>query len=463
MVVERVDEYKGYIDRNYVPSKEDLVCEFYVEPADGVSFESAAQRATSESSIGTWTDIGTMTPALFNKIAPKIYSLNPKTGIYKVAYHKDLFEEHNVSQIMSAIAGNLFGMSDVKNIKLLDIDFPDSYMRHYSGPMYGVEGIRKLMGVKHRPFVGTIVKPKVGLNEEQHAQVAYESWVGGCDFVKDDENLTSQPFNNFDKRIKLTLQARDRAQRETGEKKMYFANVTAPFPEMVRRAKLVMRYGGEYIMVDVLTVGWSAIQALKDMDLKVVYHAHRAMHGAFTRNPKHGISMLVIAKFCRLIGMDQLHIGGIVGKMYEGKEEVQSVGEEIEQQIISESIFKHRLQEDWHNLKPMLAVCSGGLCPTKVKPLIHAMGRDIVIQAGGGIHGHPDGTIAGAKALRQAVDAEMLGIEPHEYAKTHPELLAAFKKWEFPVESRIKKKPIKAKKAVKIKKKTVKKKIVKKK
>ena len=92
-MVKRVEEYKGYIDRNYEPDQNDLVCEFFMEPARGISFESAAQRATSESSVGTWTDIGTMSPALFDRVAPKIYSLNRKTGIYKVAYPKELFEE----------------------------------------------------------------------------------------------------------------------------------------------------------------------------------------------------------------------------------------------------------------------------------------------------------------------------------------------------------------------------------
>jgi len=129
------------------------------------------------------------------------------------------------------------------------------------------------------------------------------------------------------------------------------------------------------------------------------------------------------------MGIDQLHIGGIVGKMYEGKQEVTMVGEEIEEQIISEDIARHRLQEDWHDLKPMFAVCSGGLDPTKVSPLVHVMGRDIIIQAGGGIHGHPGGTLAGAKAMRQALDAEMLGQTAVEYAKTHSELAEAIKKW----------------------------------
>jgi ribulose-bisphosphate carboxylase large chain len=247
--------------------------------------------------------------------------------------------------------------------------------------------------------------------------------------VKDDENLSSMSFNNFDKRIKLVLAMKKKAEKETGERKAYLANVTAPYTEMARRARHVVAEGGEFVMVDVLTVGWSGLQSLRDLDLKVAFHGHRAMHAAFTRNPKHGISMLVIAKLCRLIGIDQLHVGGIVGKMYEGKEEVTSVGEEIEKRIVSEDFARHRLQEDWHNLKPMFAVCSGGLHPAKVAPLIHDMGRDIIIQAGGGIHGHPGGTVAGAKAMRQAVEADMLGLEPQDYAKSHPELAAALKKW----------------------------------
>ncbi|MDD3159781.1 MAG: type III ribulose-bisphosphate carboxylase [Candidatus ainarchaeum sp.] len=425
----RVKEYEGYIDRNYTPNKNDLVCEYYLEPANGISFESACQRVASESSIGTWTDIGTMSHDLFNKLAPKIFSLNPKNGIFKVAYSCELFEEHNVAQIMSAIAGNIFGMSDVKNLKLLDIDFPNSFIRHYSGPMYGINGIRKIMKEKYRPFVGTSVKPKVGLTEAGHSLIAYDSWIGGCDFVNDDENLTSLKSNNFDKRISLTLRARDKAEQVTGEKKIYAPNITAPYPEMVRRAKEVMRNGGEYVLIDILTTGWSAVQAFKDLDLRVVIHGHRAMHAAFTRNPNHGISMLAIAKFCRLIGVDQLHVGGIVGRMFEGEKDVVNVGESIESQIVSKNIFRHRLQEDWLNLNPMLAVCSGGLCPAKVQPLIHAMGRDTLIMAGGGIHGHPNGTIAGAKAMRQAVDAETYGIDPHEYALTHLELKLALEKW----------------------------------
>jgi len=52
-----------------------------------------------------------------------------------------------------------------------------------------------------------------------------------------------------------------------------------------------------------------------------------------------------------------------------------------------------------------------------------------VLQAGGGIHGHPDGTEAGARAMRQAVDAFMEGVSAEEYAKDHYELKRALEKW----------------------------------
>ncbi|MDD4250893.1 MAG: type III ribulose-bisphosphate carboxylase [Candidatus ainarchaeum sp.] len=427
--MDRVIESKGYIDLNYVPSKEELVCAFFVEPAKGISFETAVKKVASESSIGTWTDIDNLSHKLFEELSPKVFCIDKKKGIFRIAYSKQLFEEHNIAQIVSSVAGNIFGMKDLKSIRLLDIDFPESFVRHYSGPMYGVEGIRKILSVKDRPFVGAVVKPKIGLTEEQHSNIAFDSWVGGCDYVSDDENLTSMPYNNFEKRVKLTLKARDRAEKITGEKKAYLPNITAPYYEMVRRAEFVLAHGGEFVMVDFVTAGWSAIQALKDQDFRVILHGHRAMHAAFTRDPKHGISMLVLSKLCRLIGFDQLQVGGFAGRMSEDKDDVSRIGEVIEQKVVSEDIFKHRLQENWLKLKPTMAVCSGGLSPANVQPLIHALGRDILISFGGGVHGHPAGTIAGAKAARQAVDAEMLGIDPLEYAKTHLELSLALKKW----------------------------------
>jgi len=418
-----------FIDRKHKPSPEEFVVEFSLEPERGISFPKAAEAVAAESSIGTWTDISTLTPAIVKRLKPSVFELNEKQRTIKIAYPPELVEFGNISQLLSGFAGNVFGMNVVKNLRLEDINFPNAFIKGFKGPRFGIEGVRKLLRVKDRPLVGTIVKPKLGLSAAEHAKVAYNAWLGGCDIVKDDENLSSMKFNKFEERVKETLKLRDKCEEETGEKKIYLANISSPFKEMIKRAKLVKQLGGEFAMVDVLTVGWSALQQLCEENLGLALHGHRAGHAAFTRNPKHGISMLFIAKICRLIGIDQLHVGAIVGKMEGRKREVKAIGEEIENKIIQPNCKEHVLAENWLHLKPMFAVCSGGLHPGKVPSLIEAMGKNIIIQMGGGIHGHPLGTVFGAKAARQAVEAVMQGISLKQYAQMHKELASALKKW----------------------------------
>jgi ribulose-bisphosphate carboxylase large chain len=225
------------------------------------------------------------------------------------------------------------------------------------------------------------------------------------------------------------LKMRDKAEMETGERKVYMPNVTAESDEMLQRANFVKEAGGRYMMVDILTVGWSGLQTLRKAndDLKLVMHAHRAGHAAMTRNKKHGISMLVISDIARLIGLDQLHIGTVIGKMEGPKEEILSIEESIENRIVKK--HKNRLAEDWGHIKPVFAVCSGGLYSGHVPKLIKLLGNDIIIQAGGGVHGHKNGTRAGAKSMRQALDAAMKNIPLKEFAKKNKELDIALKEW----------------------------------
>jgi ribulose-bisphosphate carboxylase large chain len=419
--------YSGYLNPKYIP-RADLVAAFYIEPAAGVSFQEAAQAVASESSIGTWTNVSTLSKKMKGQLHARVFSLNKRTGIVKIAYPSALFEKGNIPQLLSSIAGNVFGMKEVKNLRLLDINFPNRYIRSFPGPAFGIQGIRRVLKIPKRPLLGTIVKPKLGLNAREHASVAEQAWLGGCDIVKDDENLTSMRFNPFGKRLKQTLKLRDKAEKVSGERKAYMPNVTAPFSEMMERARLVKRLGCEYAMVDIVTVGWSALQELRDADLGLILHAHRAGHAAFTRNPKHGISMLVLGKLCRLIGLDQLHVGAIFGKMEGGKKQVRAIGEEIEDTIVRKGAG-HILAENWLHIKPVLAVCSGGLHPGRIPPLVKAMGNDIVIQLGGGIHGHPLGTRHGAIAAKQALEATLAGVSLDYAAMKHFELALALRKW----------------------------------
>ena len=402
----------NYTNLKYKPTDKDLVCEFYVEP-NKVTMEKACEQVAAESSIGTWTTISTMNPRIAEKLRPTVFSVKGNT--VKIAYPQDLFEAGNMPEILSSIAGNIFGMKTVKNLRLNDIMFPKSIVKAFKGPRFGKEGVRKLTKVNNRPLCGTIVKPKVGLNPAEHAKVAYEAWAGGLDIVKDDENLSSMTFNKFETRIAKTLEARDNAQSETGEKKIYMPNITAETMKMLERAEYVKSLGGEYIMVDILTCGWAGLQTVRDANLNMIIHAHRAGHAAFTRNKKHGISMKVIGKVARVIGVDQLHIGTAVGKMEGSADEVVDI--------------KKGIEEEMHGIRPVLAVSSGGLHPGHTPDLVKILGKDIVAQYGGGCHGHPEGTRAGAIAIRQSIEAATKGITLKEYAKSRPELALALKKW----------------------------------
>jgi ribulose-bisphosphate carboxylase large chain len=418
-----------YIDLKYRPSSNDLRCEYYLEP-NGMSIEKAAEHIAAESSIGTWTDLYTMNKEIAHRLKPTIYSIDSKTRLIKIAYPGELFEDSNMPQILSSVAGNIFGMKAVDALRLEDIAFPKKLVDSFPGPLYGIEGIRSLAKVKQRPLVGTIVKPKVGLSAEQHGKVAFDAWVGGIDIVKDDENLTSQRFNVFEERIKKTLEYRDKAEQITCEKKFYMPNVTAETDEMITRAEFVKQHGGEYIMVDIMTVGWSALQTLRNFDLKRVIHAHRAGHAALTRNQRHGISMLALAKVARLIGVDQIHIGTVIGKMEGSKLEVEEIEDEIESSFFYPKKPAHALEQNWGKIKPVFAVCSGGLHPGLVPELVRLLGRNIICQFGGGLFGHPNGPYAGARAIRQAVDATMRKISLERYAETHSELRQALQHWQ---------------------------------
>ena len=404
-------KYEDFVDQSYKPKTTDQLCDFYVEP-EGISLKEAAGGVAAESSVGTWTELTTIKPYV-EKLAARVFSI--KGNNIRVAYPIELFEPGNMPNILSSVAGNVFGLRALKNLRLNDIVLPRELVQSFKGPEYGIDGIRELLGVKDRPLVGTIIKPKLGLKTKDHAKVAYDAWVGGCDVVKDDENLSSQRFNPFDDRVVETLEMRDQAEQETGEKKVYMVNITSETEEMLKRAQFVKDHGGRYLMIDILTCGFSALQTLREQDFGFVIHAHRAGHAAFTKNTKHGVSMKVIAKVARIIGVDQLHVGTVVGKMSETREEVSENCE--------------ALKTDMYGLNEVMPVASGGLYPGLVPALMSFFGNDFVIQAGGGIHGHTDGTVSGAMAMRQAVDAVLHGVSLKEYAKTHKELQTALELW----------------------------------
>jgi len=384
----------------------EVIAKYYVET--DLPIRKAAEAIAAEQSTGTWTEVRGSESDLAARV------VRAEGNLVDIGFPSELFEPGNIPQYLSVVAGNLFGLGALKRVRLLDVEFSEDLMRAHQGPRYGISEARKLLGVEGRPLVGTIVKPKVGLNPKDTARVAGDAVRGGLDLVKDDETLTDQDFCPLMDRLEAVMAELSRVEDQTGKKAFYALNVTTGADTIVERAERAVDQGANMVMVDVLTAGFSALEALA-REVKVPIHVHRTMHGALTRDRTHGISMLVIARLVRMAGGTNLHTGTYVGKMARDIEENDQC--------------KEALTSPWHGKKRVFPVASGGVHPGKVFGNLDGYGVDCIIQAGGGVHGHPGGTVAGARAMVQAVEAWMRKVPLQTYARDHRELEAALSLW----------------------------------
>ncbi len=424
-------------DENYV------LVQYQLKLAEGIDeskFREAAASIAAESSTGTWTkvdegwDSGIKNADNYKAL---VYDLDITNRLFKVAYKADLFEMGNMSGFLAGPCGNIAGMKMVGGIRICDIRFPKKFVDSFPGPRYGIVGVRNLLfqneEQRKMPILGTVFKPKVGRTAKEQAEVARRLWMAGdgsYDFVKDDENLTSLVFNKFEERVNLVHKVQKEVEEKTGYKKLYLCNITHSNIEvMFERANLIKENGGKCLMIDVVVTGFSALHTLRLKNPELIIHAHRAMHGFITRGD-FSISMIVLAKIFRLLGVDSLHSGSPKAKMedYGESEEVVNV---LREEITLPNPRFRTLGQNWFGKKPVWPVASGGLHPGVLDKVIAKLGSDCYIQLGGGVFGHPEGIERGVEAALEARTAIGEGITIEEYVNKHPNsaLASAINYW----------------------------------
>src|ERR1700741_1297961 len=315
----------GYYDPDYVPKDTDILCAFRVTPQPGVDAIEAAAAVAGESSTATWTVVWTDRLTAHENYQAKCYKVDPVPGkegeyIASIAYDIDLFEEGSIANLTSSIIGNVFGFKALKALRLEDMRIPPHYTKTFQGPAHGIVMEREYLNKYGRPLLGATVKPKLGLSARNYGRVVYEALRGGLDFTKDDENINSQPFMRWRDRYLFTMEAVHRAEERTGEIKGHYLNVTAATMEdMYERAEFAGSLGSVIVMVD-LTVGYTALTSMARWARAngVLLHLHRAGYATWARQKNHGVNFRVIAKWCRLLGVDPLHSGTVVGKLEGG-------------------------------------------------------------------------------------------------------------------------------------------------
>lgn len=421
-------EYLDFVDTDYKPSSSDLICLYRVDPAPRISMQEVAGRIAAESSVGMPDKrLAGERPDIFGRMKGMMATaFEIKENFVKIAYPESMFELGNMPQILNCVTSSVFGMNAAANLRLHDVLWPKKIVTSFKGPQFGTEGVRKLLEVKSRPMTVTVPVPKLGMKIEDYTKVIYLAWLGGIDLVREDSNLSSTDIKSFQERVSMSLKIRDKIEKHIGEKKGYVPNITAETREMLRRAKSVYDSGGEYVMVNTSNVGWSALQTLREIceDLKLAIHSHHALNPSLTKNPRNGISMLVVADVARMLGVDQLYLGSMIKGDKTPEHDVIMEDELIRKFV---AVGDSRLNDSMFGLKSVLPAVGGCTHPSSVPDIVKLFGNDVLIEFGENVYKHPDGTRDGAAAMRQAIEATVKGVPLRHYAKNHIELWESLK------------------------------------
>jgi ribulose-bisphosphate carboxylase large chain len=428
----------GYWDADYTPKDTDVIALFRITPQDGVDPIEAAAAVAGESSTATWTVVWTDRLTACELYRAKAYRVDPVPGapgqyFSYIAYDLDLFEEGSIANLTASIIGNVFGFKPLKALRLEDMRIPVAYLKTFQGPPTGIVVERERLDKFGRPLLGATTKPKLGLSSKNYGRVVYEALKGGLDFVKDDENINSQPFMHWRDRFLYVMEAVNKASAATGEVKGHYLNVTAgTMEDMYERAEFAKQLGSNIVMID-LVIGYTAIQSMGKWARRndMILHLHRAGHGTYTRQKTHGVSFRVIAKWMRMAGVDHIHAGTIVGKLEGDPNVIQGIystcRDSFTKKNLEQGVF---FDQDWASLRKMMPVASGGIHAGQMHQLLHYLGDDVVLQFGGGTIGHPQGIQAGATANRVALEVMVKARnEGRDIWNEGPQILADAAKW----------------------------------
>lgn len=413
-----------------------ILCAYTMKPKAG-DYLAAAAHFAAESSTGTNVEVST-TDDFTRGVDALVYHIDEATEEMRIAYPLELFDRNMIDGRMMMVSfltltiGNNQGMGDIEYAKMYDFYVPRRAIELFDGPSVDISTLWRILG---RPVVdggyiaGTIIKPKLGLRPEPFAKAAYEFWLGG-DFIKNDEPQGNQVFAPIRTTIPLVYDAMKRAMDETGEAKLFSANITADdHSEMIARGEFILQAFGPdadkvAFLVDGYVGGPGMITTARRWFPRQYLHYHRAGHGAVTSpSSKRGYTAYVLAKMARLQGASGIHVGTMgYGKM-EGERDDRAIAYIIEREEYQGPVYFQK----WYGMRPTTPIISGGMNALRLPGFFENLGHaNIINTAGGGSYGHLDGAAAGARSLRQAYECWAAGADPVEWAKGHREFARAF-------------------------------------
>jgi ribulose-bisphosphate carboxylase large chain len=281
---------------------------------------------------------------------------------------------------------------------VLDIDLPPSMTSLCRRPKFGLSGAREFTSAYGKPLLGGIIKPKTGINVDTLLDIVKALVDGGVNFIKEDEIMSNPACCRLSARLPRVMEYLD------GKRVIYAACINSDFPHVMDRAKWVHSVGGNAVHVNFWS-GMGTYRAIRELDLPLFLFFQKSGDKILTHgNHDFHISWNVICKLAGLMGCDFIHAGMWGGYLSDDEQQLKA----------TLKLLQH------YNVVPSL---SCGMHPGLIEAINKRFGVDYMANVGGAIHGHPGGTLAGAKAMRQAIDGRF-DTEYYDSLKKWPKVPA---------------------------------------
>jgi 2,3-diketo-5-methylthiopentyl-1-phosphate enolase len=390
---------------------------------DKADFQKKALGIAVGLTVGSWTELPEAAKEQMQKHLGQVVSVDvhEPEGALPGERYADItiaYPDVNFSRDLPAFLVTAFGkLSMDGRIKLIDIAPSTEFLSAFPGPKFGLQGVRDLLDVHDRPLVMSIFKSVIGHDLANLREQFLQQALGGVDLIKDDEILFENPLTPLEARVEACMSAAREAEQVTGQKLLYFTNLTGSTFKLKDNAKRAIAAGANGLLFNVLAYGFDALAELAaDPDINVPIAAHPALAGALYPSTHHGISAaLLLGKLMRIAGADLSLFPSPYGSVVMPK---------AENLAVIEALLTPSLPQ-----KAVFPVPSAGIHPGLVPLIMGDFGPEVVVNAGGGVHGHPLGSAAGGRAFRQAVDAVKSGMSLEQYAVNNEELRMAIERW----------------------------------
>lgn len=271
---------------------------------------------------------------------------------------------YQIPQFLNTLFGNI---SLKNNIRIVDFALPDSFLNKFSGPNYGIEGLRRLIGIFNRPLAATALKP-MGSDAASLAAMAEAFALGGGDIIKDDHGLADHSFCPFEERVCRCQEAIERANSKTGRKTLYFPNVINSQENMEAQVEFAVKQGIRGVVISPFLVGPDMLRYLA-AKYPLAFMAHPAFTGTHFHNLSHGMKPAVLlGTLFRILGADISVFPNTGGRFFFTTEECRQLSE--------------ALKRPFGKLKPAFPAPAGGMNFNNINGMAEQYGQDAIYVIG---------------------------------------------------------------------------------